>query len=235
MNACRLSEIRAAEKASHIEIYSDAKLYEEGSWLQKPIKTVLDLIPLFSDYSELNVLDLGSGVGRNCIPIAKQYQGIPCTVECVDILDLAIEKLQENVRNHGVDSNIKGIVTPLEEYAIAENHYDLIMAVSALEHIDSEEAFVRKLKEIRKGIRENGIVCLVINSDVVELDKSTGEELSPQFEVNLATKKLQQVLENTFYSWEVLKQTVRRQQYDIPREGRMVALTTDVVTYVAKK
>ena len=47
MNNDRLTEIREAEKASHLEIYSTAELYEKGSWLQKPIKTVLDLLPIF--------------------------------------------------------------------------------------------------------------------------------------------------------------------------------------------
>lgn len=38
--------------------------------LQKPIKTVRELIPLFSNYKELRVLDLGCGIGCNSICIA---------------------------------------------------------------------------------------------------------------------------------------------------------------------
>ena len=49
----RLKQIRESEKQSHIEMYSNSELYKEGSWLRKPIKTVLDIIPLFNDYSEL--------------------------------------------------------------------------------------------------------------------------------------------------------------------------------------
>lgn len=33
-----IDKIREAEKASHINIYSTAKLFESGSWLQKPVK-----------------------------------------------------------------------------------------------------------------------------------------------------------------------------------------------------
>lgn len=93
----RLKEIRKNERKSHIEIYSNAELYKEGSWLIRPIKTVVDLIPLFDKYEEINVLDLGCGVGRN---------------------------------------------------------YDLVMAVSSLEHVDSKETFVNKLREIEHGIRK---------------------------------------------------------------------------------
>lgn len=49
----RLKQIRESEKQSHIEMYSNSELYKEGSWLRKPIKTVLDIIPLFNDYSDL--------------------------------------------------------------------------------------------------------------------------------------------------------------------------------------
>lgn len=230
-----LQQIREAERKSHIEIYSDKNLYESGSWLAKPIKTVLDLIPMFKEYQKLRLLDLGSGVGRNSIAFAREYQNISCTVECVDILDLAIEKLEENAVKYNVASSVKGVVAPIEEYFISENSYDFIMAVSALEHVESEGTFVRMLKKICSGIAENGIVCLVINSNVVETDKATGNPLEPQFEVNLDTDELQKMLEDIFGEWEKIKTSVSVQKYDIPRDNGVVDLTSNVVTFVARK
>ena len=231
----RLKQIRESEKQSHIEMYSNSELYKEGSWLRKPIKTVLDIIPLFNDYSELNVLDLGCGVGRNCIAVAQSFKNIPCKIDCVDILDLAIEKLYENAEELGVASGINGIVESIEDYPVGENKYDLVLAVSALEHIDSEQSFLSKLSEINKGIKKNGIVCLVINSDVKETDKSTGEEIPAQFEVNLQTEKLQAVLKEKFSDFEIMKTAVSEQQYDIPRGDIISDLKTKVVTFVARK
>ncbi len=86
-----LNRIRESERNSHIELYSNEELYKEGSWLQKPIKTVTDLFPLFDGSREFRALDLGSGVGRNSIAIASRFQEFSCTVDCVDILELAIE------------------------------------------------------------------------------------------------------------------------------------------------
>lgn len=235
MNLNTLESIREAEKASHIEIYSTAKLYESGSWLQKPVKTVLDLVPLFQNYKELNVLDLGCGVGRNCIPIAQEYKNISCCIDCVDILDLAIDELNQNSVKFDVQNKISGIVSSIDDFLIKENHYDLTMAVSALEHIDSVESFKNKLTEIFNGTRKNGIVCLIINSEITEVNKETGEELIPQFEVNLKTADLLDLLKNTFEDWEILKETVRNQRYDIPRQNCTSDLSTDVVTFVARK
>ena len=230
-----IQSIRESERNSHIELYSNEELYKEGSWLNKPIKTVTDLFPLFEECEKFRALDLGSGVGRNSIAIAKQFQNISCRVDCVDILELAIEKLLENAKRVGVEECIHGIVSPIEEFEIVPDTYDLILAVSALEHIDSKESFVKKLEEMREGIKLHGVACLVVNSKVREKNKETGEELFPQFEVNLLTEDLQVILQRIFEGWEVLKSTVRAQKYDIPRESCISELETQVVTYVVRK
>lgn len=231
----RIKRIRESEKKSHIEMYSNDELYEQGSWLQKPIKVIKELVPLFKEYKKLRVLDLGCGVGRNSIFIAREYKGIECVVECVDILELAIEKLCYNAKRYNVSSSIFGIVSSIEDYAIQKNCYDFIIAVSALEHVETRENFINKLIEIRDGICENGVVCLVINSDVRERDKENGEELPAQFEVNLSTAELQMILNEIFAGWAVRKDAVSEQQYDIPRENGISHLQTRVVAFVARK
>lgn len=229
-----LAQIRENERNSHKEIYSTEALYSGDSWLKKPVKTVTDLFPYFEAHTSLRVLDLGCGVGRNCIAIAQQFQDIPCRIDCVDILDFAIETLQDNARKFGVSESIHGITCALEAYPIPENTYDLILAVSALEHVDSESSFRRKMAEIKDGVRKSGMVCLIINSGVREYDKQTGEAVDAQFEVNLPTESLQALLSEIFAGWEIVKSTVREQRYDIPRGARICDLHSNVVTYVAK-
>ena len=231
----RIKAIRESEKRSHIEMYSNEELYKTDSWLRKPIKTIIELMPLFEAYKQLKVLDLGCGVGRNCISIAKLYDHIDCMIECVDILPLAIEKLYSNAKEYGVADNIHGAVSTIEDYTIKDGYFDLVIAVSALEHVAEERNFVAKLNEIRDGVRENGIACLVINSDVHEYSKATGEPQAAQFEVNLPTTELQGILSSVFAGWSILKSSVREQRYDIPRENGISDLTTSVVTYVVRK
>lgn len=231
----RIKQIRESEKKSHIEMYSNEELYKSDSWLKKPIKTVQELIPLFHDYEKLTVLDLGCGVGRNSIPIAYEYKDIACSIDCVDILDLAIEKLYVNAKEYVVQSNIHGVVNTIEEFAVKENYYDFIMAISSLEHVESEGSFIKKLEEIKQGTNKCGIVCFVVNSNVKEFDKVTGNEISAQFEVNLPTEKIQAIFNDIFKGWNLLKTTVSEQQYDIPRENGINELTTSVVTFVARK
>ena len=231
----RLAHIRANEKMSHVAIYTNEKLYQSNTWLRKPIKTVQDICPLFNGYDKLQVLDLGCGIGRNCIYIAEKYKNINCTVECVDLLEVAIEKLRQNAKEHNVSSHIIGIVKSIEEYDISVNAFDFIMAISALEHIDTEQSFIKKLFEIKNGLRKDGIVCLVINSDIKEINLDTQENLDAQFEVNLSTEKIQEYLNYIFSGWNILKYSVSKQEYDIPRDSIISHLYTKVVTYVARK
>lgn len=231
----RLAHIRANEKMSHVAIYTNEKLYQSNTWLRKPIKTVQDICPLFNGYDKLQVLDLGCGIGRNCIYIAEKYKNINCTVECVDLLGVAIEKLRQNAKEHNVSSHIIGIVKSIEEYDISVNAFDFIMAISALEHIDTEQSFIKKLFEIKNGLRKDGIVCLVINSDIKEINLDTQENLDAQFEVNLSTEKIQEYLNDIFSGWNILKYSVSKQEYDIPRDSIISHLYTKVVTYVARK
>jgi len=231
----RIEQIRESEKKSHTEMYSNDELYKSGSWLNKPIKTIKEITPLFKDYKKLNVLDLGCGVGRNCIYIAQEYKDIDCVVECVDILEIAIEKLYSNANEYNVSSNICGVVKSIEEYDVQKDKYDFIIAVSALEHVESKTSFINKLIEIKEGVRKSGIICLVINSNVRENDKLTGEKLPAQFEVNLFTTELQNILNEIFSEWTILKSTIQEQQYDIPRENRIIDLKSSVVSFVARK
>ncbi len=231
----RLARIRESERKSHTEIYTNEKLYQTDSWLQRPIKTVQEIVPFFDGYEKLRVLDLGCGVGRNSIYIAEQFRDIDCSVDCVDLLDIAIEKLLENATEHNVSSSINGIINSIEEYEIQRNSYDLIMAISALEHIDTQDSFLRKLSEIRNGVHKNGIVCLVVNSDIVEICVETSEPMDAQFEVNLPSETIRAILGECFYDWEILKASVVAQQYDIPRESCTSRLNTNVITYVARK
>ena len=142
----RLARIRESERKSHTEIYMNEELYNTNSWLQKPIKTVREISLLFDDYNELRVLDLGCGVGRNSIYIAERFKNKNCVVDCVDLLEIAIEKLMKNAKEHNVVTNINGIIKSIEEFKIDMHSYDFIMAISALEHIETEEFFLKKFR-----------------------------------------------------------------------------------------
>ena len=120
-------------------------------------------------------------------------------------ISTAINRLEEYAKEYGVDHCINGKVGSIENYKIASNYYDLILALSSLEHVDSEESFIRKLEEIKEGLKNNGVACFVINTNVIEENRNTKQLLEPQFEVNLETDKVRNYLTEIFWGWELIK------------------------------
>ena len=227
-------KIREQERFAHLKMYSESSLNNRNSWIHKPVRTVMDLLIHLNKDKYLHILDLGCGIGRNSIPIARFFRDSMIQIDCIDILDAAIKKLERSAEQECLSDKIQGIVASIDEFDIRKEYYDLILAVSALEHVNSTEVFLKKLEEIRNGISPDGIVCLIINSAVQEKQISTGIETTPQFEVNLPTQDLEAMLFREFTRWIILKNTRKLQQYDIPREDGTYRLTTTVVTFVAQ-
>jgi len=235
MNDERILIIRRAEAFSHTEAYTNLPLFESGSWLSKPVKSVMDLMHYFKEYPSFHGLDLGCGVGRNCIPVLLNLPEIPRRMDCVDILPLAIEKLRDNAEKYGVLHAINAIVSPVDSYPIKETEYDLILGISVLEHLESADTMRRKLAEIKDGLRLGGIACFVVNTAIEEHDKYTGESLPVQFEINHETSRMEQIFDEIFSGYDVLKHSVIHYQYDTYRESGTVVLDTDVLTFAVRK
>ena len=229
----RLETIRRAEAESHTAAYERLTLYQPGSWLSKPIKALEALLPLYADREGLKVLDLGSGVGRNAIACARALKSAQVT--CVDILPMAIEKLMENAETFGVSGQIQGISAPVDGYAIEPEGYDLILAGSVLEHLDSPESSRKTLDAISRGIRPGGAVLIVMNTGVREWDTETGAALDPQFEVNLPPEEACGLFADTFRGWEVLWDKTIHYEYEVPRGDRNAMIWAEVVTFAARR
>ena len=233
MTRSRLTEIRRAEAQSHTAAYESLELYAPGSWLSKPVKALGALLPLYAEKRGLRVLDLGSGVGRNAIACARELPG--CTVECVDILPIAIEKLLENAEKMGVGDSVRGIAAPVDGFEIQEKGYDLILAASVLEHLDSRASAIRKLRQIARGIRPGGAAMILMNTGVREWDADTGETLDAQFEVNLPPEEVRALLDDFFRGWEVLWDKCIHYEYPVPRGERVAVISSEVVTFTARR
>ncbi|MEN2767872.1 methyltransferase domain-containing protein [Ornithinibacillus xuwenensis] len=233
----RIMNIRKEEKAYHDYCYDNYKLFAAGSWLHKPVQTVLDQLPYFTSYETLRVLDLGSGVGRNSIPIANMIleKDMKGEVVCVDMLDSAIAKLTCYSSEFGLTSIIKVEKSTIESFNIGRNTYDLIVAVSSLEHVESEAVLQNKLTEMIEGTKKGGINCLIVNSSLEEVDMETGDRLEVNTEINLKTEEMNTILLRLFTNWTVLKHMVKPLEYQITRNGRKIALKTNAITFVVRK
>ncbi|MBD8034164.1 class I SAM-dependent methyltransferase [Solibacillus merdavium] len=227
--------IRSEEKKYHEYCYDNYKLFEAGSWLYKPVKTVIDLLHVFDDKDNVKVLDLGCGVGRNSIPIAEAIKQKNGKIVCVDLLDSALQKLREYSKEYMVEEVILTEKADIGNYEININEYDLIVAISSLEHVQSELMLDKAIQQMVNGTQNNGINCIIVNSEVTEVDVVTNKRLDALMEINLSTKDMMAKISSFYKGWEVLKSEVKPLEYNITRNGRTVLLKTNAISYVVRK
>lgn len=58
-----------------------------------------------------------------------------------------------------------------------EEAYDYIVALGCLEHVSSEQAFVQVLARMKQATKVGGIHCLMMNTDIQEVERDTGRAL----------------------------------------------------------
>lgn len=229
----RINSIREAEKNYHDYCYDQYSLFTEGSWLHKPVKTVLDYMDFLEGIEEVKILDLGSGIGRNSIPMAQKLD--KGKVVCVDILDSAIQKLSLYSQRFGVEDRIYPIKEDIACFEIQKCAFHYIVAVSSIEHVDSEVCLDLVLNRMVKGTMRGGINCLVVNSNVQEIDIKSGKKLEPMMEVNLSTDHMLEKLRETYSKWDELTMQVKPLEYKIQRNENDILMKTNAVTFVVRK
>lgn len=231
----RIDHIREEEKKYHEHCYDNYKLFEEGSWLHKPVKTVMDSFSYFEDKSELKVLDLGCGVGRNSIPMAEMIKETNGQIICVDLLDSALSKLMAYSKEFGVKDYITPIECDIGDYTITPDQFDIIVAVSSLEHVKSREILNKVLVDMANGTKQNGVNCLIFNTNIREIDLLTKQSLEPLIEVNMTTEQSWELLQRVYQGWEPLISLVKSLEFEISRDGIPISLCSDCITFVVKK
>ncbi|MDF2544391.1 MAG: methyltransferase protein [Herbinix sp.] len=231
----RLKRIRREEKLYHDQYFKEHTLFEQGTWLEKPVKTVMEYYAEILNQENPRVLDLGCGVGRNSIPIAQKMEPGFGKVVCVDLLESAIEKIMEYSRLYHVEEIVEAVQADIGDFYIKENEYDYIFAVSSLEHVSSEQVLDYVLEGMAEGTKAGGINCIIINTDIEESLLDTREIIDPGFEVNIQAEKMLLKLNGKYQGWQVLYQSTKPMSYQINRGEKKVSLQTNVATYVVQK
>lgn len=120
-------------------------------------------------------------------------------------------------------------------YVINENEFDLIVAVSTLEHVESDEVFEYVLKQMAVGTKNDGINCLIVNSEIEEIELATNKKLDAMMEINKKTEDMIHTLNRIYRGWEMLSQVVKPLEYTIVRDEKVVLLKINAVTFIVRK
>ncbi|PZE21354.1 class I SAM-dependent methyltransferase [Paenibacillus xerothermodurans] len=235
MDTSRLELIRKEEKKYHEKCFENYKLYEKGSWLHQPVPVIMEYASRLSLGQPVQILDLGCGVGRNSIPLAKMAMPSGGRVHCVDLLEVAVEKLREYAKQFQVQPAITADTADIGEIAIREDTYDYIVAASSLEHVKSQEVFEKVLRRMAEGTKRGGMNCIVMNTDIEEYDKQSGRPRKTLIEVVMRKPDVLYRLRSNYADWEQLHVSVQPMELEIDRDGESVIMRAQTVSFVARR
>lgn len=225
--AARLEEIEYHEK-----FYQEVELFQPGTWLARPVRVVMESLAMLNS-NEVSILDLGCGVGRNSIPLAQQLSR--GKVVCVDLLKTALSILKDNSKKYKVEQFIIPVLADVEHYEVELNTFNLIVACSCLEHVSSEETFIDVVNRMKAGTKDEGINCILMSTEVRELDIANNEEQEGNIELNLTMNRTFELLNDLYRDWHIIKTSTLPQEIREIKGGKEVSFKSNWITFVARR
>lgn len=88
---------------------------------------------------------------------------------------------------------------------------------------------------MKNGTKSGGINCLIVNSNIQEIDLETNQELDALIEINLSTEEMIRTLKDVYSEWQEVKVEIKNLTYNIIRNGTHIQLNTNAITFVMQK
>jgi len=151
------------------------KIHEE-KWNkvnEEPDPEVVTLIPILMRNGVKDVLDLGSGAGRNSLYMAKNA----FNVSALDISEVALERLKEK------DPSIERVHGAMTLLPLDDDSFDFVLCTRVIQH-----GLMNEIKtaaaEIKRVLRPGGLVFIIVPS-TKDPAWSTGREIEKNTRVDI--------------------------------------------------
>lgn len=148
--------------------------YDEGYkhckcfWGEDPGSLIGRLSRNISDYSDLNVLDIGCGEGKNAIHLAR----LGAKVDAFDVSEIAIKNAKSNWPDYNI---VNWECKDIREKNLTNNKYDIIIGYGLLHCMHDKESVLNTIKKIKNATANMGynVIC-AFNSRQQDLSAHPG-------------------------------------------------------------
>jgi len=246
----------------HKLYYSRHQLFEENSWLAKPDAGLMKLVEEEligknnSDKKDLDkkdldkknssrqtgplqLLDLGCGVGRNAVPVAMvlAQADVEAKLLGVDVLADSIEILRKNCATYCVDHIVEGLVADNDQFEITAGHFDLIAAISVVEHCAGKARVLKLLKSIGEGLKPGGLARIEMTTDRNVIDLTTKQAVPTHVETPLSERQVKEMLAEAFTDseYDVLSLEVFPYKEVLDKDGKRILWQSKQVSFSARR
>ncbi|MFE6734599.1 class I SAM-dependent methyltransferase [Microbacterium sp. NPDC057650] len=214
----------------HEELYAEAALGAEGTWLARPHRLIFDAVALMPDDRPITAYDLGAGIGRHTVPMVERLaEG--STVHAVDLLASAVRRL-EAIPAPGT-TRVLAQQADLADLEFA-NRVDLVFAFSAVEHLPDVAEIRRLFAKIAAAVREGGVVALGVIADRYEVDQ-TGESRPALLESGITVADVEDLLATSFAGFETISRAIRPAAVVEHRGDEEYTLLSALVTWIGRR
>ena len=117
-------------------------MFDQKSRIKKAQKTLSVLKDFLTETSNLNLLDIGCSSGI----MTREYANHFKFVTGIDLDHRAIEFAKKNIK----ESNIKFLLTPIEESGFEDETFDVITCSHIYEHVPSDIVLMEKIYRLLK-------------------------------------------------------------------------------------
>lgn len=128
---------------------------------------VIDKIDI-DDNGELNILDVGCGVGTSTILLANYFKN--AEVEAIDLFKHYLDVLDEKISKNDLESRVFSYKMDMNDLDFANEDFDIVFAEASAEII----GFKRALKEWKRLLKPNGYIII---SDVSWIQKPSSKSV----------------------------------------------------------
>jgi ubiquinone/menaquinone biosynthesis C-methylase UbiE len=183
----------------------------------------------------LQILDLGCGIGRNSIPMARMVKDSGGRVLCVDLLQKALDQLEIYSKQYKVESVITTHPADISNFSFLKESYNYIVAASSLEHVKSESILRKVLNSMVNGTKVSGINLIYMNTNIREITVASGAEREPLFEILISKDEMLANLHEAYQDWEILYVNDQPMELEITRDETPVMLKADHLVFAARR
>ncbi|MBI1267888.1 MAG: methyltransferase domain-containing protein [Cryomorphaceae bacterium] len=219
----------------HEQYYGANELFEQGSWLYQPDYELDKVAELLKGRQNPIILDIGCGVGRNAIALARQLRGDNPRIHGIDLLETAIEKLIDNATKYSVAEFISGEARDMDDLSLEEGLYDCILSISVLEHSRSYAIMINTIQKIMRATKNGGFNRLTFSTDRTVTSVKTGLPLESLVETPLRIDSIERELQSLYRDWSI--EILDRIEYDenLERFGEQVNWKSSDLSFLAQK
>jgi len=119
--------------------------------LREPVPFIVEALPTFKRGKIKHVLDLGCGVGRHCIYLAKNG----FDVVGIDVSESALRMAKEWARQENT-KNVAFTQAAMTNIPLGDCHFDAVISVSVIHHAVKRD-IIKTIDEIHRILKRNGL------------------------------------------------------------------------------